>query len=122
MSGTTNGVAMGQPPMVGGRMSNATSQRTPAVYGGEYVRDKETLVEATLVIPTKGDVREQIKHIHNAELELEKAGVIFDTWHPLSKDLKGKYRIVSHDWELDRSLRGGKLVFRRFKKKKKVMK
>ena len=86
------------------------------------MKDKKTLVGATLVIPTKGDVREQIKHIHNAELELEKAGVIFDTWHPLSKDLKGKYRIVSHDWELDRSLRGGKLVFRRFKKKKKVIK
>ena len=72
---------------------------------------KETLVEATLVIPARGDFMEQVKHIHNAEKEFAKAGVEFDSGHIL---VGKKY----HDWELDWSLRGAKLVFRRFKKKK----
>ena len=74
----------------------------------------ETLVEATLVIPAKGDVREQIEHVHNAELELEKAGVTFDSGHLMDK----KKWIKQHDWELDYSLKGAKLVFRRFKRVK----
>jgi len=79
------------------------------------MEDKETLVEATLVIPARGDVREQIRHIHNAEMELMKAGVEFDSGHGFT--LKGKSRIKEHDWSLDWSLRGAKLVFQRFKKK-----
>lgn len=74
-------------------------------------KNKETLVEATLIIPAKDNVSEQIKHIHNAEMELAKAGVTFDSGHTLvGKKL--------HDWDLDWSLRGAKLVFQRFKKKK----
>ena len=79
---------------------------------------KETLVEATLIIPVRGDLMEQMEHIHRAELELEKAGVTFDSGHLFWKDKKGKTKVKYHDWELDWSLKGAKLVFSRFKKKK----
>ena len=78
-------------------------------------KEKETLVDAVLKISAKADrdVMKQIEHIHNAELELEKAGITFDSGHNLSKG-----KITEHDWELDWSLKGAKLVFKRFKKKK----
>jgi len=46
---------------------------------------------------------EQLKHIHKAEDELSKAGVTFDLGSDYEDD---GCTIISHDWELDWSLKG----------------
>lgn len=48
---------------------------------------------------------EQLKHIHNAEDELEEAGVTFDTGIDCDDG-----KILSRDWELDWSLKGARIV------------
>jgi len=48
---------------------------------------------------------EQLKHIHNAESELAKAGVTFDT----GSDVDGG-KVINREWELDWSLKGARIV------------
>lgn len=45
--------------------------------------------------------KEQLEHIHNAEMELTKAGVTFDTGSDVANGI-----ITSRVWELDWSLEG----------------
>ena len=60
-------------------------------------------IEGRLVFDNPTD--EQLKHIFNAEAELKKAGVTFDSGCDLNDG-----KIISRDWELDWSLKGAKLV------------
>jgi len=60
-------------------------------------------VEARLIFDKPTD--EQLKHIYNAEAELTKAGITFDS----GSDIDGE-KITSRDWELDWSLKGARLV------------
>jgi len=60
-------------------------------------------IECRLVFDNPSE--EQLKHIHNAEAELTKAGVTFDSGSDLDNG-----KVISRDWELDWSLIGARLV------------
>jgi len=60
---------------------------------------------AEVKIQFKNKTKEQLKHLFNAEKELSKAGVSFDTGY----DLGAKVR----DWEFDWSLRGAEVVIKK---------
>lgn len=64
---------------------------------------KECEVVFRLKVP-----KNKIKHIYKAMDELNKVGVTFDTGGTLSDP-------VNYDWELDWSLKGAKVYFKRFK-------
>jgi len=50
--------------------------------------------------------QEQMKHIVNAESELSRASVTFDS----GSDFTDQGKIISHDWEFDWSLKGARVV------------
>jgi len=68
--------------------------------------------EVRMVFPPMD--KKQIKHLHNAEIELSKIGVSFDTGHNIEDDGK----IGESDWELDWSLEGAKIYFIKTKENK----
>ena len=61
--------------------------------------------EAEVLIKFPSPTEEQILHLFNAQDELAKAGVSFDTGSGCG----------SRDWEFDWSLKGAKVYFKRFK-------
>ena len=69
---------------------------------------KEAEVRLVFENPTK----EQLSHLSNAQDELSKAGVSFDSGS--ASDCKGSCH--SRDWEWDWSLSGAKVKFVRFVK------
>lgn len=50
--------------------------------------------------------QEQMDHIISAERELSAAGVSFDS----GSDFEDGGKIISHDWELDWSLKGARIL------------
>ncbi len=62
--------------------------------------------EVLIQIPTAQMSEEQRKHLAEAENQLFKAGVTFDT----GMDLGSRVR----DWEFDWSLKGAKVLFKKF--------
>ena len=71
----------------------------------QFTKNLES-VEASLIIPLDPTrYKEQLKHLSNAEIELSKAGVIFD----VGSDIHAG-KPISREWELDWSLKGAKLI------------
>lgn len=65
------------------------------------------LKEVEVLIQFPNPTEEQMKHLFNAQKELNKAGVSFDT----GSGCDGR------DWEFDWSLKGARVIFRKFKSK-----
>jgi hypothetical protein len=66
--------------------------------------------EAEVRIVFQNPTKKQLKHLSNAQDELSKAGVTFDS----SAELGYKGSILCVDWEFDWSLKGAKVHFVRF--------
>jgi len=71
------------------------------------VAEEKREVEVLVQIPTAEMSEDQLKHLHEAEVQLSMAGVSFDT----GMDLGSRIR----DWEFDWSLKGAKVYFKRLK-------